>query len=769
MAKIVYRHTSDPNRDNNEYDVLLNSIHPWQVFPTEQTKYSIGYNSMFTRIEGDIVFDVVFPETTDGNITLWVKPLPNKRMTYGVIRITSDIDPNCYIDVTVYVNQNNLLGVNKYNQIIEIYNGCTADGVYMDQYKFNAIDVIFGANTWIKCVETVCYEPYLDVTGIRYKEKNEEIEQLKLNVKCMSAYDVYDVPIYLLGYDQCGELIADTEFSLTVLHSANLLYDENYDYKNEWNKTLKSFRGCEDLNCGRNNYNEKPNGKIEGDDVKITMPNEKTVDDDYECFLEVSPTKISINSDMQKRIIEKNEKVFINYKVFSNEQNSKLIINNTEEHLLNGMPLNGSYEATNLIIQWINEQTNNNYFSKTIPFELQGNCHQKTIVTVSFEQKVVDNPQLKVYDKENNELKNFSWIRFEKVDGDDDGSCDGITYLPIDCSDPQESYIFRVESANSWVIDSYSNDIVLCRKVDNKSFKVQLIDNNYVPCSDEPQFGQPYIKLRNSSNTYWTVYIAVADNLIERDEFVFTWSCCSGNEMAARESETEIITLSYDDYYSNDTYNNPIIMHSVIDLVADQDMDGNRRKYVGGWTFVTKNVNYDVYRLIYDEAKQGLIQQKITSFPTDKTKTTCCGMDEKTCQDLEYDGFGNYNCEESEVVINEANDVCKGCGDIKVYIGEGPNVEKDLKTIDENENLSDDEKEIAKETYINGLKTDMVLVNTTNTFKITTVGYIDFTQIDSGYTIQLQITHRPVVVYDIYTDQIGDVRLKLSTTDDTKN
>lgn len=733
---IKFRHTSYPDTDYYVYPPIIyegqteEESKNWSMFMEKNPQFTLTNKSLFTCVEGDIIFDVDFNLLkNEQTILLWIRPLTNKRMIDGTLRITSGKDSKCFVEKTIYGSQNNFLGVDGSEQVVWVYEGCDEDCNYRDQYSFKAIKFeIDENNTWIECISAYCFEPYLDVSVMH------DTTGYYLNIRCKSALDLYQMPVYVCGYDKCGELIAEFEFVITVLHSNEIYYNDSTsdeDRAKLWD-SYKLDSKCQDGYCSRyghevgkddgtteggNNGNEGGDGGDGGGDGEpgenpnTPMPKLENPDTppnnwdpnegNYTCTLELSPTKITIDNDKKEKLLDKtsSERVApISCKVYSNNPTkSSFKVNDTTIITKENWPTNGLYigfyDPTDFIKAWLEElsekEDSNAYSSTSLNFVLEGGCKAESKteieVTLSSAEEEKNEPDLTVkmeQDGEMQEIEDLTVLMFT----------DDTSKSFADCGDPLvlnylTQYTFTVEyGTSSWFIYSYSNDVVSCIKNSDDTFTVRLLNYDYISCDLDDRV-RPYIKLRNTANMIKTFYIAVDNGLVLEDEYRFDW----GTERTEEEEYT-ILVKNYENYFSNDTSKDEedkqIYLHSVSNLVRNIDLEGNEHWFFEDWSFSYKVVDYKIERY------NGTKWEKISSFKLDGIETNKDGA-------------------------------------IRVFIYKAENPRK-----------------------------NDILITTSNTYKIETTGYIDFIQNNSDYMLRLAIKHPPVIIYDIYTDQKGAVKVK---------
>ncbi len=290
-------------------------------------------------LSDELIFD--FEQKTK---TCIVSPIPNKRILHGFVRVFDE--KSCYEDIEVFINQDNGLWVYEGESVIRVVQGnCCSNNHVKTTYINGDASIRVTVGNWVNTIKAFTYSDN-DIKIDVSKDGNDFLLSLTIN-----SCELYDVPIYVCGYDKNGVLIAQILFYLTVL------FEET---------------------------------------------------DDEECFLSVTPSQIILTNEQYK---DKNyDSLKFTYNAYSPKL-ANLSINNND---IAEIEANTPYANTVSILDYItDEEYDKIEIDKVIPlnWELSSGCSAKTNIII---QKYVNHtPHL--YVTANNSNIKISNLSFEDI------------------------------------------------------------------------------------------------------------------------------------------------------------------------------------------------------------------------------------------------------------------------------------------------------------------------------------------------------------------
>lgn len=763
---IQYYHVSDKNK-------TLHTLNGWGV--------KIGSGSTIGFTDGNIKAERV------GVNLLKIYPTPTIRVPNGTLYVTDHCNSDCFEERKVYVMQENGLWVDVPSNIILVSKDCCDENNNpKNVLKIGAFKVSWGA--WIKCIKVECYEPY--VKAFR--------DGSNINLCVNTCYDLYNVQIFIIGYDKCGNIIANQTVTVDIIHS-----DVKNDCTDEESNKYAPCSVCDSIDENLCNGNcEDEDDSIFPDlteDPTLEPTPDETPEIESECKLMVTPTFFTIPYVKNRT---ENFDAVMKFVSYSNNENAILkfgkdvLIDNATKKPINAYGfLNGIY--TYSLTPETLEKFGTNGSGYTVDFCISPGSGCCVPVRFEVEEYVETEPRLDVYymdivepslaDKggiepslTNNVIPNNSILFF--CDRDEDGfktntSCFGALKLYYD-----GTHEFEVKAGTaSWYIYSYDSSIISCRKYTKKEngeskqvLLIKLIQKEAIPCKNKQQ-----IILKNNANQYFSIYFAVDTGLVKEDIFNFDWdvvrgSLASYSDRYYDDTKNEVSAITCLNYYENNTATDPFIFHSEYALA----IDNNNTYHTGGWSYMSKGATYQIERCtttIVDGKLTNIWSSPINSYQVDdETYLIRDGnLSGNTVYYVPYENkpyykeyfvgknedgsYGNYlsNVSGGEISKDASGNTIFSStttsytkwgdtvfGKFKVFIG----------NVDASKAEVGDIRITTRNTF-----TQSTLI--TKGAEKTSKCYIDFVQAISNITIRLYIVHPAVVVYNIYTDQKGEINV----------
>lgn len=579
---VKYRHVSDPN--NTLYEIKgIRDI-------------EVGKNSTFTAFNNNLVFDVVYEGDT---VILEIKPSANELLIESIIRITDNNDIKCYFDVSIYVSQNCGIWIPTHVDAF-VTDDCCDDKGNIKMQVYNGIE--FEISDWIDTIKVYEFEPLIEA----YKVKGQN----KIIICSYTCFDLYNIPIYVCGYDKECNLISEVTIYVNLIHDDIEPEDRGkLESKDDYEKVCPPLKGG------------GPGGGIDPDDPTtfppgVTNPSydpdddddngDDDDDDDERCILKLQPSQIIVNHED----IDNFKDGVIKYKAYTATKSTLKIEGGGKTITVSPLKSNGEFDISEMVREIFGD-SNKDKETQYIYVSIDGDCKEELTVECVKENYNPNEPALEVYPDDTFEpgakvMPDGTYIHFYK--DNKDGGCPDTWYTKYDVV-----HILTVESGtSSWYVNDYDFKSINCRKIDDVTLAIQLLDYEEISCADAKT-----IVIANSDGDMFTIHYTVGKGMVRRDEYVFQWVdtpiVLADKNDIPDPNRAKSLTKICENYYDSNITNRTFYLESWYSLALEANTNNSVR--IGNWSFMSKVVNYKIEEYIND-AWRPITNYNVTNIPT---------------------------------------------------------------------------------------------------------------------------------------------------------